>query len=186
MLAMLIVMTFGWLPTVVAVLLAAVAMVLTGCLTMDDAYRSVNWEAVVLIAGILPMATALELTGGMQVVVDGLVGVVGPYGPLAMLVGLFVLTSVASQVISNTATTVLLAPIAFQAALNLEVSPYPMLMAVALAASTAFATPVASPVNTLVLGPGQYRFGDFLKIGVALQVLVLIATVVLVPLLFPF
>ena len=186
MLAMLVVMTLGWLPTVVAVLIAAVAMVLTGCLAMEDAYRSINWEAVVLIAGILPMATALEVTGGMQVVVDGLVGTVGPYGPLALLLGLFVLTSVASQVISNTATTVLLAPIAFQAAQTLEVSPYPMLMAVALAASTAFATPVASPVNTLVLGPGQYRFGDFLRIGVVLQLLVLVATMLLVPLLFPF
>jgi di/tricarboxylate transporter len=185
MVAMLVVMTLGWLPTVVAVLVAAVAMVLTGCLTMDDAYRSVNWEAVVLIAGILPMATALETTGGMQVVVDALVSTVGPFGPLAMMVGLFVLTSVASQVISNTATTVLLAPIAFQAAMTLDVSPYPMLMTVAIAASTAFATPVASPVNTLVLGPGQYRFADFLRIGAALQVIVLVATVLLVPVLFP-
>ncbi len=186
MLVMLIVMTFGWIPNVVAVLVASVVMVLTGCLTMDDAYRGINWEAIVLIAAILPMATALEVTGGLQLVVDGLVGTVGPLGPLAMLAGLFVLTSVASQVISNTATAVLLAPIAFQAAAMLEVSPYPMLMTVALAASTAFATPVASPVNMLVLGPGQYRFGDFLRVGVALQVLVLIATVLLVPLLFPF
>jgi di/tricarboxylate transporter len=186
MLGMLVVMTAGWLPTVVAVLVAAVAMVLTGCLSMDDAYRSINWEALVLIAGILPMATALEVTGGMQLVVDGLVTAVGPMGPLAMLTGLFVLTSIASQLISNTATTVLLAPIAFQAAATLEVSPYPLLMAVAIAASTAFATPVASPINMLVLGPGQYRFGDFLRIGVALQVLVLAAAVLLVPLLFPF
>ena len=122
----------------------------------------------------------------MQLVVDGLVGAVGPYGPVALLVGLFVLTSLASQVISNTATAVLLAPIAFQAASTLEISPYPLMMTVALAASTAFATPVASPVNTLVLGVGQYRFGDFLKVGVVLQLLVLLVTVFLVPLLFPF
>ena len=186
MLAMLVVMTFGWVPNVVAVLVAAVIMVLSGCLTMDDAYRGINWEAVVLIAAILPMATALEVTGGLQLVVDALVGSVGPFGPLALLAGLFVLTSLASQVISNTATAVLLAPIAFQAAATLEVSPYPFLMTVALAASTAFATPVASPVNLLVLGPGQYRFGDFLRVGVALQILVLIATLLLVPLVFPF
>ncbi len=186
MLLMLVVMTFGWIPNVVAVLVAAVAMVLAGCLTMDDAYRGINWEAIVLIAAILPMATALEITGGLQLVVDALVGAVGPYGPLAMLAGLFLLTSIASQMISNTATAVLLAPIAFQAAAMLEVSPYPMLMTVALAASTAFATPVASPVNMLVLGPGQYRFSDFLRVGVAMQLLVLIATVLLVPLLFPF
>jgi di/tricarboxylate transporter len=145
-----------------------------------------SWESVVLIAGILPMATALEVTGGMQLVVDGLVAGVGPYGPLAMLVGLFVLTSLASQVISNTATAVLVAPIAFQAALTLGVSPYPLLLTVALAASTAFATPVASPVNTLVLGVGQYRFGDFLRVGVTMQLLVLIVTALIVPRLFPF
>ncbi len=186
MIAMLVVMTFAWVPNVVAVGVAAVLMVLTGCLTMDDAYRGINWEAVVLIAAILPMATALEITGGLQLAVDALVAGLGPLGPLAMLAGLFVLTSVASQVISNTATAVLLAPIAFQAALLLDVSPYPLLMTVALAASTAFATPVASPVNTLVLGPGQYRFGDFLRVGVVLQLLVLAATVVLVPILLPF
>jgi di/tricarboxylate transporter len=186
MLAMLVVMTFGWVPNVVAVLVAAVVMVLAGCLTMDDAYRGINWEAIVLIAAILPMATALEVTGGLQLAVDGLMASLGPLGPFAMLAGLFVLTSVASQVISNTATAVLVAPIAFQAATLLEVSPYPLLMTVALAASTAFATPVATPVNTLVLGPGQYRFGDFLRVGVVLQVLVLIATLLLVPVLFPF
>jgi len=171
---------------VVAVLVASVLMVLAGCLTMDDAYRGINWEAIVLIAAILPMATALEVTGGLQLAVDGLVIGLGPLGPYALLAGLFLLTSIASQVISNTATAVLLAPIAFQAALTLEVSPYPMLMTVALAASTAFATPVASPVNMLVLGPGQYRFGDFLRVGVVLQVLVLFATLLLVPLVFPF
>ena len=186
MLAMLVVMTFGWVPNVVAVGVAAVLMVLTGCLTMDDAYRGVNWEAIVLIAAILPMATALEVTGGLQLAVDALVAGLGPLGPFAMMLGLFLLTSVASQVISNTATAVLLAPIAFQSALLLEVSPYPLLMTVALAASTAFATPVASPVNTLVLGPGQYRFGDFLRVGVVLQLLVLVATLILVPVLFPF
>jgi di/tricarboxylate transporter len=182
---MLVVMTTGWLPTVVAVGLAAIAMVATGCLSMEEAYRAINWESVVLIAGVLPMATALETTGGMRLVVDALVAGVGPYGPLALLAGLFVLTSVASQVISNTATAVLLAPIAFQAGLDLGVSPYPLLMAVALAASTSFATPVASPVNTLVLNPGQYRFGDFAKVGLALQALVLVATLLLVPVFFP-
>ncbi len=186
MVAMLVVMTAGLLPTVVVAGLAAIAMIATGCLSMEEAYRSMSWQSVVLIAGILPMATALEVTGGMGLVVDGLVATVGPYGPLAMLVGLFLLTSLASQVISNTATAVLLAPIAFEAASTLGVSPYPLLMTVALAASTSFATPVASPVNTLVLGVGQYRFGDFLRVGVALQLLVLVVVVFLVPLFFPF
>jgi len=186
MLTMLVVMTFGWTSTVMAAGLAAIAMILSGCLSMEEAYRSMSWQSVVLIAGILPMATALQVTGGMQLVVDGLIATVGPYGPLALLVGLYLLTSLASQVISNTATAVLVAPIAYQAAITLGVSPYPMLLTVALAASTAFATPVASPVNTLVLGVGQYRFGDFLRVGVVMQLLVLVVTAALVPLLFPF
>jgi di/tricarboxylate transporter len=123
MLAMLIVMTAGWLPTVMAAALAAIAMILTGCLTMEEAYRSMSWQSVVLIAGILPMATALEVTGGMQLVVDNLVAAVGPFGPLALLVGLYLLTSLASQVISNTATAVLIAPIAYQAAVTLGCRP---------------------------------------------------------------
>lgn len=186
MLAMLLAMTLGWTSTVMAAGLAAIAMVLLGVLSMEQAYRSMSWESVVLIAGILPMATALEVTGGMALVVDALVSAVGPYGPLAMLVGLFALTSLASQVISNTATAVLLTPIAFAAAQTLGVSPYPLLMTVALAASTAFATPVASPVNTLVLGVGKYRFGDFLRVGLAMQLLVLLVTMLAVPLFFPF
>ncbi len=186
MLAMLLAMTFGWTSTVMAAGLAAIGMIITGCLSMEQAYRSMSWQSVVLIAGILPMATALQVTGGMQLVVDGVVAVVGPYGPLALLAAVFLLTSLASQVISNTATAVLVAPIAYQAAITLEVSPYPLLMTVALAASTAFATPVASPVNTLVLGVGQYRFGDFLRVGVIMQLLALAVLMLVVPWLFPF
>jgi di/tricarboxylate transporter len=121
----------------------------------------------------------------MQVVVDQLAPV-GTAGPHLMLATLFLITSAFSQVISNTATAVLLAPIGFQAAIEMGVSPYPFLMAIAVAASTAFATPVASPVNTLVLGPGGYRFGDFFRIGVALQAAVLVASTLVVPLFFPF
>ncbi|TVP55873.1 MAG: SLC13 family permease [Gemmatimonadales bacterium] len=179
-------MTFGVVPAVTAVLVAAVAMVLFRCVTVEDAYRSVNWESVVLIAGILPMATALENTGGMQLIVDQLASAMEGTGPILLLGVLFVLTSVLSQVISNTATAVLLAPIAFQLSTGIGANPEPFMMTIAVAASTAFATPVASPVNTLVLGPGGYRFGDFFKVGVALQALVLVVTVVLVPVLFPF
>lgn len=185
MLAMLVLFTLNVLPTVTAVLLAAVAMVLTRCLTMEDVYRTMNWESVVLIAGMLPMATALEKTGGMQVIATGLTTSLGVAGPLAVMAGLFALTSLSSQVISNTATTVLMAPIALQAATSLGIAPHALLMAVAVAASTAFATPVASPVNTLVLGPGGYRFSDFIKVGVPLQVLLMIASLLVLPLIFP-
>jgi di/tricarboxylate transporter len=186
MVGMMLLMTFDLMPAVTAVLVAAVAMVVSGCVSADDAYRAVNWESVVLIAGILPMATALEKTGGMQLIVDGLARTTEGAGPLLLLVVLFVLTSGLSQVISNTATAVLLAPIAYQLALGIGAAPEPFMMTIAVAASTAFATPVASPVNTLVLGPGGYRFGDFFKVGVALQFLVLLLTVAIVPFLFPF
>jgi di/tricarboxylate transporter len=186
MLAMMLVMTLGLLPPVFAVLLSAVAMVLTGCVGGADAYRAVNWESVVLIAAILPVATALEKTGGLDLIVAGLEGALSGSGPIVLLAVLFVVTSLLSQVISNTATAVLLAPIAYELAVSLGAAPEPFMMGIAVAASTAFATPVASPVNTLVLGPGGYRFGDFFKVGVSLQFLILVVSLLLIPWLFPF
>jgi di/tricarboxylate transporter len=185
MAGMMALLTFEIVAPAIAVLIAAVAMVLARCLDMEMAYRSINWESVVLIAAILPMATALQATGGMQLIVDRLEPV-GAGGPVAMMAALFLLTSLLSQVISNTATTVLIAPVALGAATELGVSPYPLLMAVAVAASTAFATPIASPVTMLVLGPGEYRFADFLRAGILLQVVIFVVTLMLVPLLFPF
>jgi di/tricarboxylate transporter len=184
-LGMMLLMTFKLVDAVTAVLLAALAMVLVGCVNMKEAYRSVNWESLVLIAGMLPMATVLENTGGVELIVNTLTEGLGEFGPIALMAGLFVITSVFSQFISNTATTVLVAPIAVGAAMEAGVSIYPFLMTVALAASTAFSTPVASPVNTLVLGPGGYRFNDFIKVGLPLQVLAMVVTLLAVPLLFP-
>jgi di/tricarboxylate transporter len=186
MIGMMLLLTLGVVPAVTAVLLAAVAMVLTGCVKPQDAYRAINWESVVLIAAILPMATALEKTGGMAWMVGLLTRGLDGAGPLLLLVTLFVLTSTLSQVISNTATAVLLAPIASSLAFGMGVRPEPFLMTLAVAASAAFATPVASPVNTLVLGPGGYKFGDFLRVGLALQGIILVLTALVVPWLFPF
>jgi di/tricarboxylate transporter len=185
MIGMMALLTFNVVPPVTAVLLAAVLMVLTGSLDVEAAYRSINWETVVLIAGILPMATALEKTGGLGLAVSTLAGLEA-WGPYALLAAVFVLTSAFSHVISNTATAVLVAPIALQAAVNMGVSPYPFMMGVAVAASTAFATPIASPVNMLVLGPGAYRFGDFFRVGLLLQLVVFALTLLMVPVLFPF
>ena len=182
---MLATMTFGLLPAVVAVLLAGVAMVQARCVTMEEAYRAVNWQSVVLIAGMLPMATALDKSGALDLVVNSLVGTLGNLGPMALMAGLFLLTSVFSQFISNTATAILVAPVALGAAAGMDVSPYPLLMIVALAASTAFSTPMASPVNTLIIGPGGYRFLDFVKLGVPLQLLAMAISLLTVPLLFP-
>lgn len=178
-------MTFDVLPSVTAVLLAGLAMVLARCVTMEEAYKSINWQSIILIAGMLPMATALNKTGALELIVTGLVESLGALGPLALMAGLFVLTSIFSQFISNTATAVLVAPIALGAATSMGLSPYPFLMAVALAASTAFSTPMASPVNTLVLGPGGYRFNDFVKMGVPLQLVAMALTLLAVPLIFP-
>ena len=185
MLAMMLAMTFGIVDNVIAVLLAAVALVLTRCVTVEEGYRSINFEAVVLIAAILPMATALDKTGGLAMAADYLLAATGSFGPLVLMGVLFVFTAALSQVVSNTATTVLVAPIALQAALSMDVNPYALLMTIAIAASSAFATPVSSPVNTLVLSAGGYRFGDFVRFGVPLQLLMLIATLIAVPLLFP-
>ncbi len=185
MLLMLLAMTFNLLPNVIAVLTAAVAMLLLRCLTVEEALVGINWESVILIAAILPMATALENTGGMSLAANALFELARGYGPHALLLAVFVLTSGLSQLVSNTATTVLAAPIALNAATALQINPDAVLMTVAIAASTAFLTPVASPVNTLVYNPGNYRFADFARIGLPLQLLLLLATLLLVPLLFP-
>ena len=186
MIGMLALMSLSILPPVVAVLLAACAMVLVDCLSMEQAYEAMNWQSIVLLAGMLPMATALQNTGGMAFIADALTTSLGQHGPLAVMAGVFTLTAVFSQFISNTATTVLMAPIAYYVARSLNVAPQPMLVAVALAASTAFATPVSTLSGTLVMAPGGYRFGDYVKVGGLLQVLMLFGCLIIVPLFFPF
>nr|WP_246480401.1 SLC13 family permease [Motiliproteus sediminis] len=186
MLGMLLLMVSGVTSSLTAVLLAALAMIVSGCVTMPEAYRSLNATSLVLIAGMLPLAAAMEKSGALGLIVDQLVTGLGDKGPLMLCAGLFVLTSVFSQFISNTATTVLVAPIGIAAAQQVGVNPEPILMTIALAASTAFATPIASPVNTLVLAPGNYRFMDFVKIGVPLQLLAMVLILWLTPMLFPF
>ncbi len=183
---MMFLMSLKLLPTVIAVMAVAVAALLTGCLDAEDAYRSISWESIVLIAGMLPIATALDKTGGVELIANQLIATLGQFGPTAIMAGLFIVTSIFSQFVSNTATTVLLAPIAIQAGQQVGVGPQAFLMAVAVAASAAFVTPVASPVNTLVLSPGGYRFADFVKVGLPLQLLVMVACLVTLPYLFPF
>lgn len=178
---MLAAMTFGWAPVVTVSVLAALAMALSGCVRVEGVYRTINWTSVVLIAAMLPMATALEVSGGLERIVNGLSAMTAGQ-PAMLALGIVMLaTSVLSQVISNTATTVLMAPIGAQMAAQLGIAPGPILMGIAVAASTAFATPVASPVNTLVLGPGEYRFFDYVKVGVPLQMLVLVVAWALIP-----
>ncbi len=186
LLLMLISMSTGLLPTLTAVMAAALAMVIAGCVTMQEAYKSLNAPSLILIACMLPLAIAMEKTGAAMLIVDQLVTFFGDSKPIALGAALFILTSLFSQFISNTATTVLVAPIALNAAQSMGLNPEPYMMMVALAASTAFATPIASPVNTLILAPGKYRFMDFVKVGVPLQLLAMLIALLLTPLIFPF
>ena len=183
---MVVAMVFSIVPTVIAALAAAVVMVLGGCLDMNQAYRSISWQSVVLIAAMIPMSLALQVTGGAELIANGLVDTVGAIGPLALLAGVFLLTTSFSQVINNTATAVLVAPIVLQAALVSGLSPYPLMMTVAVAASTACLTPIATTTNLMVMTPGGYRFNDFFKVGLPLMVLFLVVSLLLVPILWPF
>lgn len=179
-------MVSGIVPTVFATLLAAVVMVLGGCLDMNQAYRSISWQSVVLIAAMIPMSIALQVTGGAELIANGLVNSLGVYGPLGLMAGVFFLTTTFSQVISNTATAVLVAPIVLEAALVSGLSPYPLMMTVAVAASTAFLTPIGTTTNLMVMTPGGYSFNDYFKIGLPLLLLFFVVNLILTPLIWPF
>jgi len=182
---MVVLMVTGIVPNVIAALIGALLMGLFRCIDMDSAYKAINWKILLLIVGMMPFASALQKTGGIELAVDGLLRLFGEAGPRLLLGALFGLTALIGLFISNTVTAVLMAPIALSVAHQLNASPYPFAMIVALAASTAFMTPISSPVNTLVLGPGQYQFADFLKVGVPFALLVMLICVLLVPWLFP-
>lgn len=178
-------MVSGLVSNLMAALIGCLLMGAFKCVTMDSAYKSIHWPSLILIVGMLPFALALQKTGGIDLAANGLMQMFGDAGPRALLAVLFIATAVTGLFISNTATAVLMAPVAIATAQALNASPYPFVMIVALAASAAFMTPVSSPVNTLVLDPGGYRFSDFMKIGVPFTLLVLLVSVLLVPLLFP-
>ncbi|CEA01289.1 Sodium:sulfate symporter transmembrane region [Metalysinibacillus saudimassiliensis] len=145
-----------------------------------------NFESIVLVAAMLPMATALEKTRGMNMLSAGIIQALGDYGAYGVLIGIYILTATFGQFISNTATAILFAPIALSAALAMAVSPMPFMVAVAIAASMSFATPIASPTNALVMTAGGYTFGDFVKIGMPLHISMFVVMMIAVPLFFPF
>jgi di/tricarboxylate transporter len=185
MLSVLLTVVLGWLPIAIAAVIGATVMVLTRCLTMEEAYRHIEWKAVFLIAGMLPMGIAMETSGAAQFLADGLVALIGGWGIWAVLVGLFVLSSLATQVMPNPAVAVLMAPIAINIAGDLGASPYAFVMLVAIAASASFLSPVAHPANVLIMGPGGYRFVDYLKVGVPLTIVTLLITLVVLPFFWP-
>jgi di/tricarboxylate transporter len=178
-------MITGLIPNVHAVLIGCLLMGMFGILTMKAAYRSVSWKSLVLIVGMLPFSLALQRTGGIDLAADAILGIIGEGSPRLALAVIFVVTSMLGMFISNTATAVLVAPVALTIAKDLGASPYPFAIMVMLGASTAFMTPVSSPVNTLVVSPGNYRFGDFVRVGVPFSIIVLIIAVIMVPMLFP-
>lgn len=177
---------FNLLPIAIAALIGMVLMVLTGCLTMDEAYRAIEWKAVFLIAGMLPLGIALQQSGTADFVAALVVNSLGGLGPITILGSLFLLTLLGTQFIPNPVMAVLMAPIAITTAASLGVQPYAFLLGVAYAATSSFLTPVAHPANVLVLSPGGYRFGDYLKSGFMVAVIIFVLTLVLLPRLFPF
>lgn len=182
---MVLLMVTGLVPNVMAAFIACLLMGLFGCIDLPSAYKSINWPILLLIVGVMPFAAALERTGGVDLAVNGLLGVVGEASPRIILASLFVVTALIGMFISNTATAILMAPIALSVASQLGASPYPFAMTLAIASSAAFMAPISSPVNMLVMAPGRYTFGDFVKIGVPFTLVVLIICVLLVPVIFP-
>ena len=186
LLVMVLLTVFDVVPLVAAVLMAMLAAVFTRCLTMEEAYQSIPLSSIVLIAGMLPLADALRATGGTDLIVESMMAAAGEAAPGVMLTLIFFLTAALGLVLSNTASAVLVAPIAITAAQALGVSPYPFAVAVLIAASAAYSTPVSTPVVTLVVEPGRYRFMDFVKVGLPMLLLTYLATLVLAPLVFPY
>jgi di/tricarboxylate transporter len=185
LLGTLVVITAGWLNVAAAMFIAALLMVLTGTLTMDEAYGSIEWKSVFLIACMLPLGLAMETSGTARFLADQIILVFGGLGVMAVLVGIYIMTSLLTEVMSNAAATVLAVPIAIDAALTLEVNPYTFVIAVVIAASTSFLMPVGHQVNVLVFGPGGYRFTDYTKVGIWLNILLLIVIMLTLPLIWP-
>lgn len=185
LLGVLIVTAAGWLHVSAAMFIGALLMVLSGTLTMDEAYRSIDWQSVFLIAGMLPLGLAMQTTGTAQLLADQIVALVGDWGPLAVMMGIYLVTGLLTEVISNAAAAVLAVPIAIDAALSLGANPHAFVMATVIAASTSFLMPIGHQVNVLVFGPGGYRFADYAKVGIWLNLLLFILTALVLPLIWP-
>ena len=168
------------MPPAVAGLLAAGAMVLFRVVQPEQAYRAISWTTVLLVAGLIPLSTAIQQTGAADKIAHALVTVVGDHGPYVLMLALFVVTGALGQVVSNTATALIMVPIAVAAATESGVSPRPILMMMAVASASAFLTPVATPANMMVMGPAGYRFGDYWRLGLPLSILVLVCGTALI------
>ncbi|MDJ0710276.1 MAG: SLC13 family permease [Woeseiaceae bacterium] len=175
----------GYAPISIAAVIGGTIMVLTGCLTMEQAYRSIDWRAIFLIAGMLPLGTAMQDTGAAEYLANQVMTLLGDAGPWPVIMGLYILTAMATMIIPTAALVVLMSPIVLSAMADLGVAPETAMMAVAMAASASFTSPISHPANILVMGPGGYRFVDYLKVGVPLTIVVFITVMVLLPILWP-
>ena len=174
-------------PMQTAAIIGALACVITGCLTEKQAYGGIDWTTIFLFAGMLPLAEAMDKTGAGAMIANGVVGIIGSNAsPLIIVMAMFLLSCGLTQFMSNTAAAALLAPIGISIAQSIGVSPFPVLMAIGIAASCAFTTPVATPPNTLILGPGKFRFMDYVKVGLPIVVVSMIVCTVIIPLVWPF
>lgn len=175
----------GWLPIAVAAVTGAALMILSDCLNMEEAYRAIQWPAIFLIAGMLPLGLAMQNSGAARFLANQVISTVEPLGPLALVAGLFLLTTLASQVMPNPVVAVLMVPIALNTAKDMGFSPQSLAMLVALGASATFLSPVGHPANILVMGPGGYRFGDYAKVGLPLTFLMLVVILITLPYFWP-
>ncbi|WP_298883180.1 SLC13 family permease [uncultured Polaribacter sp.] len=179
---------FIWGPfsSAITVILTAFIMVMGGCINMNQSYRAINWNVIIIMAGMIPMGVALQKTGGAKYIADSMISLLGDMHPTYFLAGIFLITSFLSQVMSNTATAILMAPIVLVASLQLGYSPQPFMMALAVSASTAFLTPFGTPTNTMVMNAGNYKFTDYMKSGSILLLIFFIVSVVLIPIIWPY
>jgi di/tricarboxylate transporter len=182
---MLLIAAFGILPIAAAALIGALIMILTGALKIDEGYQAIEWKAVVIVAGMLSLGTALQKSGAADLVSHSLLHLLEPMGQMAVVAGFFLIALLLAQVLSGVATTVLIVPIALSTATQLHVSAYPLVMTVVLGASSGFLTPVSHPVNVLVMGPGGYRFNDFGRVGIFLSLIVFALVIIFVPRFWP-
>ena len=175
----------GYAPISIAAVIGGTVMVLTRCLNMEQAYRSIDWRAIFLIAGMLPLGTAMQDSGAAMYLANKVMEILGDAGPWPVIMGLYILTAMATMIIPTAALVVLMSPIVLSAMTDMTLRPETAMMAVAIAASASFTSPISHPANILVMGPGGYRFVDYLKVGVPLTIIVFITVMVLLPILWP-
>jgi di/tricarboxylate transporter len=185
MLSVIVMAISDWLPIANAAILGATMMILTGCLSMEQAYRAIDWRAVFLIAGMLPLGIAMQDSGAAEFLAAAAMRVLGDGGPWVAIMGLYLVTAAATMIVPTAALIVLMAPIVLSTCTELGIAPHTAMMAVAMAASASFTSPISHPANILIMGPGGYRFSDYIKIGGPLTLIVFVAVMLLLPVFWP-